>query len=290
MEIKYIDRASKKTKTEDVYGKVFLETLYASNPISYVLRTLFARFAFFSRLYGKMQKSSNSKKKITPFIKKFKVDVTEYEEVDWNSFNDFFTRKLKKEARSIDLDPTKAVIPADGRYYIYPKISSFLVKDKKFTLESLLQDEKLAKKYKKGSMVIARLCPVDYHRFHFPCNGKTSSTKCIDGPLFSVNPIALCKKLGILSENKREITTLQSDEFGDVLYIEVGATYVGTIQQVVKPNSYVKKGDEKGYFEFGGSCVILLFEENKIQFEKDLLDHDIEVFTKMGDTLGTALS
>jgi len=140
-------------------------------------------------------------------------------------------------------------------------------------------------------MVISRLCPTDYHRFHFPCTCIPGKAKLINGPLFSVNPLALKKHIAILSENKRVLTPLETGLFGQALYIEVGATCVGSIKQTFTPSKPHEKGEEKGYFEFGGSCTILLFQPNTIQFDQDLIDASadyIETYAKMGTSLGRA--
>ena len=301
MEIRYIDRLTKQTETEKVYGKFFLEILYGKNPLawllSFTLLPLICKIPFFSKLYGSLQKSPLSKKKVRRFIEDFHIDTTEFlDPVDsYQSFNDFFIRKLKPSARPINDGNDQACLIGDARYLVYPDIHScdgFLVKGKKFSLEQLLKSGTLAHKYQYGGMVIARLCPVDYHRFHFPCNCIPNTPRLINGPLYSVNPIALRKNIDILAENKRVITELHTKQFGTILYIEVGATYVGSIHQTFNPNEHHAKGDEKGFFEFGGSCVILLFPPFRIQFDQDLIDasrQGIEVKGLLGQSLGRAL-
>lgn len=301
-DIRYIDRETKEIVTEKVYGKFFIDLLYGKNWVckicSFLLLPLFARLNFFSRLYGYFQKSSWSRFKIEPFIQNYHVDASEFlDSVDsFSSFNDFFIRKLKPSTRPLVDGNDLAVLPADARYLVFPNLhrsEGFFVKGKKFSIEKLLKNSSLAHKYQQGSMVIARLCPVDYHRFHFPFNCTPSTAQPINGALFSVNPIALAKNIHILSENKRVITQLETKHFGTVLYIEVGATYVGTIHQSYTPNEHYAKGDEKGYFSFGGSCIILLFEPFRIQFDQDLLEashRGLEMRGLMGQSLGRALS
>ncbi len=301
-EIYYIDRESKKEEKEEVYGKFFIELLYGDHWFSKVFAFLFlkpiAHLSFFSRLYGTFQKSRFSRCKIEPFIRKFGVDEREFlEPVDsFSSFNDFFIRKLRSSARPVVPGNDIAILPADARYLVYSNIQTsdgFLVKGHKFSLEELLQSSSLAHKYAQGSLVIARLCPVDYHRFHFPCNGIPEEAKEIAGPLYSVNPTALKGNIKILSQNKRMITPFHTKHFGTVLYIEIGATYVGTIHQTFVPHEHYAKGDEKGYFSFGGSSLILLFEPFRIQLDQDLLDAShrrIEVRGKYGQSLGRALT
>ena len=142
-------------------------------------------------------------------------------------------------------------------------------------------------------MVMARLAPADYHRFHFPCNCTPSKAHLITGPLYSVNPIALRKNIEYLTENKRMITELKTHLFGTILAIEVGATFVGSIVQTFEPEKHYAKGDEKGYFEFGGSCILLLFEPARIQLDQDLIENThqgLETLGQMGQSLGRALS
>jgi phosphatidylserine decarboxylase len=140
-------------------------------------------------------------------------------------------------------------------------------------------------------MLISRLCPVDYHRFHFPVAGTPAESRLINGWLYSVSPVALRRSLRYLVENKREVTLVESPVFGRVAVIEVGATNVGSIRQTFVPGRAVAKGDEKGLFAFGGSCVITLFERGRMRFDADLLASSaecVEVYAKMGDRLGEA--
>ena len=300
-DIVYIDRASGKEHIEKVYGKALIEALYGTSLFSKILSFLFlsilSRSNVISFLWCSFQKSRLSQFKVKPFIQAFNVDPSEFLDPveSFKCFNDFFIRKLKPSCRPIVPGEKKAILPADARYLVYDNIktvSGFLIKGHKFSLEELLLDSHLAQKYTSGSMVIARLAPVDYHRFHFPIDCTPSKPQLISGRLYSVNPTALKKDINILTRNKRMITTLSSKTFGDVLYIEVGATNVGSIHQTFSPKKWQSKGDEKGYFSFGGSCLIILFEPSKIKFDQDLLDassRKIEVLGKLGQSLGTAL-
>ena len=158
-----------------------------------------------------------------------------------------------------------------------------------FDLRKLLGDEALAARFRDGSMVLSRLCPVDYHRFHFPVAGVPSAPTMIDGPLFSVNPVALRQNIHIFTENKRAITKIESEKFGLVLMLEVGATCVGSFDYTYSPGTRVEKGAEKGFFKFGGSSTITLFERGRIQIAPDLLDYSargIELYARMGDRMG----
>ncbi len=294
----YKDRKTGELKEEKVYGKFFLECLYgsgfASKLFSLLALPFFARFTLFSKIYGLLQKSRKSQQKIGPFIKNFHIDSSEFlkHPSQFRSFNDFFTRKLKPEVRPFYGGNHIAILPTDGRYLVFPditRVDGFYVKGKKFDLHLLIGDDLLFDLYKKGSMVIARLCPTDYHRFHFPFACTPRKSKLMNGPLYSVNPLALRARMKTLNENKRVLTELETEAFGKVLWIEVGATCVGSIKQTYTPGYRYQKGDEKGYFEFGGSCLIFFFQEKKIEFATDLITaskEHIEMKGKLGEPLG----
>lgn len=296
--ITYINRETGLQEVEKVYGEKALRFLYGNTLFSRwfgaPLVFLLSKIPFFSAAYGALQKSSYSQKKIKPFIDEFEVDPSDFlEEVgEFKTFNDFFIRKLKPEARPIVPGPNIAIIPADGRYLFYPHIEEsdgFVVKGKKFQLSDLLEDVILASKYAQGTMVMARLCPSDYHRFHFPCDCIPGESKFINGWLYSVNPIAIKRDVTIFTQNKRTLCELKTKDFGDVLYLEIGATNVGTIHETYTPFLPHPKGSEKGYFSFGGSSLILLFEPGKLVLDSDLTAHPHqEIRCLMGQSMGRA--
>lgn len=271
--IPYLDRLSKKIALEKVYGGKAVAYLYSGTVFANFLRNIVCKNNFISSLLGRWHKASWTKKNILPFIKEYGVDSDEFllPPHEFTSFNDFFIRKLKKQARPIET--ADAIIPADARYWFYEKVDSstdFLIKGEHLNLENLLGSKEKASIFSGGSAAIARLCPSDYHRFHFPIDCMPSDTQLINGPLFSVNPLAIKQNIAHLTENKRKITYLESPLFKTTAFIEIGATSVGTIQETYTPFKYALKGDEKGYFEFGGSALILLFEPNTIAFCPDL--------------------
>lgn len=292
--LKVFDRATRSIEEEPVYGKNALEFFYGtswfSKTIGAFLCFCVARFPLFSALYGKIQKLPCSKRKIAPFVHRYKIDPSEFDKrIDqFSSFNDFFTRKLVPTARP--LADCQLVLPADARYRIIPEMSQakFLVKGRAFDLAEFLGSSDLAKKYEGGAMVIARLCPLDYHRFHFPCSGIPGEPKMINGYLYSVNPIALRENWKLLSENRRVLTLMETESMGTVAMVEVGATCVGEIFQTFTPKKCVEKGEEKGYFSFGGSAMVLLFEKGRVTFDPDLLQapEGLEIVGKMGQPLG----
>ncbi|CCB85382.1 phosphatidylserine decarboxylase proenzyme [Parachlamydia acanthamoebae UV-7] len=299
--IQYIDRLSQTVETEKVYGGQFLKLLYGRDLLSRTLgaSVLFflARFPIFSSFYGWWQSQSWTAKKIQSFIDAFQVNPSEFAlpVEQFKSFNDFFIRKLKPDARPLAKEENVAIMPADGRYLCYQNIETidgFVVKGKKFSLDELLKDSELANRYRQATMVMARLCPTDYHRYHFPCECIPGITNMIPGDLYSVNPIAIRQNVEIFTENKRTLCELETAQFGKVLFIEIGATFVGSIHQTYTPHSPIKKGDEKGYFSFGGSSLILLFEPNTLHLDEDLVQaslNHIETKCLMGQSLGRRL-
>ncbi len=299
MNIQYVDRKTGKIEEETVYGHRALSLIYgdswSSRLFSFFLLPLISRVPLFSKFYGFLQKRRSSQKKIAPFIRTYRIDTSEFQETSFSSFNDFFIRKLKPEKRPIIQDPLHAALPADGRYLVYQdlsKVERFYVKGQVFDLASFLQNGAYARRYLDGSMLIARLCPTDYHRFHFPADGTPGKAKMILGNFQSVNPIALRKNLSILWTNKRMMTEFNTDKFGKILYVEVGATCVGTILQTYKEEVFVRKGDEKGYFSFGGSCLVILFEKGRIAFDEDLIANSqkgLETKANFGESLGRRL-
>jgi len=289
--IQYYERESGQLKTEKVAGEKWLLWLY-NNPIGEATLWALAKRKLVSSAYGKMMDRTSSAKWIYPFIEDFDIDMSGAQEQEFKNFNDFFTRKLKDNARPIDTGFNIVVSPADGKILAYADISNsdFIIKGFRFDVSSFLDNAVLAQKYRDGALLIFRLAPVDYHRFHFPVSGNLTPIKKIEGDYYSVNPFALRKKAEIFCLNKREYTILSNSLFGDVIMAEVGAAMVGSIVQTYTGSS-VKKGEEKGYFKFGGSTVVLLFEKDKINIDKDLLINTAkghETAVKMGERIGDA--
>jgi len=295
--IRYYDRYKKSVETEQIFGESWLRFAYET-AMGRAGVGLLAKRRLFSAWYGWQMNKRVSALKVLPFIVKFDLDVDEFAKspFDFRTFNEFFFRALKPECRPIAEGAKIAAMPADGRHLVFPDVDAaagFYVKGAKFTLSDLLGSEELGKKFASGSMLISRLCPVDYHRFHFPVSGRPTIPSLIKGWLYSVSPIALRKNIRYLVENKRMVTLIDSPEFGSVAMLEVGATNVGTISQTFVEDRDVTKGDEKGLFKFGGSCVITLFQKGRIRFDADLIAQSaecVETYARMGDRLGEALS
>ena len=291
--IQYFSRASGKVETEAVYGEGFLRWAYG-NPLGRLTVDLAVKRAWFSRWYGLRMDQAGSRARIAPFVEEYGLDVSEFAEPveAYATFNEFFYRKLKPEARPVDPDAKTAVFPADGRHLAIAdieEVDSFYIKGQHFDLKSFLADESLTDEFAGGAMLISRLCPVDYHRYHFPVSGVAEAPVLINGPLYSVSPLALRRNLGILWQNKRSRTLVESPEFGKVVVMEIGATCVGSTHSTYHPGT-IEKGQEKGYFSFGGSCVVTLFQRGRIKFDTVLLEHasqSREVYARMGECCGS---
>ena len=189
--------------------------------------------AWFSRWYGRKMDTPDSKKKIYPFIEKYGLDTSEFQDsVDSLILLINFLQAFKTRVCPVIPDEQALIFPADGRhcsYLICPELVISTPRDKKMNLEHLLGCQTLANYFKSGSLLISRLCPVDYHRFHFPVSGKITENRLINGDLFSVNPIALRRKISIFWQNKRYLNILENDHIGKIVQILIGATCVGTV-------------------------------------------------------------
>lgn len=235
-----------------------------------------------ANIYRIYQNSRLSKHKINKFIKENNINMDDYIKEEYKSFNDFFMRRIKPEKRKIE---NGFVCPCDSKVSVYNIDDSLIldIKNSKYTVNELIGEN--AEAYKNGTCIVFRLCVDDYHHYIYPFDGKVLNNKYINGKLHTVQPIAL-KKCKVFSENSREVTVVESKKYGNVAIIEVGALMVGKI--VNEKVTEFAKGDEKGHFEFGGSTIIYLFEENKLKLNNDLYENtnnDIETVVKMGMNL-----
>ena len=291
--VQYFDRYQRRLEREQIYGESYLRWIYG-NPLGKLALNALVKRAAFSRWYGWRMNRPASRSKILPFIQHYGLETHEFleEPTRYQTFNEFFYRRLKPQARPIHADPHSVVFPADGRHLGFADISRIegvFVKGERFDFAELLGDPALAACYAKGSLVISRLCPVDYHRFHFPIAGIPSATTLLPGSLQSVNPIALRRNIHILAQNRRWLTRVTNADIGEVLLLEVGATNVGSAIGTYTPGKRVEKGEEKGYFQFGGSLTMCLFPPGGLELDSDLLEQTaagVELYAKMGDRMG----
>lgn len=242
-----------------------------------------------SRVAGKFLDSSFSTVLIKPFLKSTKIDMSEYEKCRYESYNDFFTRKVKEGARPIDADKEHLISPCDGAALLLPidEKAQFSIKKSCYNVRRLLRSKKLAEKYQGGMAVILRLAVDNYHRYCYVDDGVISTCREIKGVLHTVQPIAN-DYYPIYHENTREYCILHSENFQDIVVMEVGALLVGRI--VNNRNcGKVKRGEEKGRFEFGGSTIVLLLEKDVVNWREDILEHSKdgkETPVKMGEVIG----
>ncbi|MDR2435753.1 MAG: archaetidylserine decarboxylase [Puniceicoccales bacterium] len=294
--ITIFNRYTNQLEQEAIFGRSFLGFAYCNALGRLTISSLIKR-KLFSILYSKYAKSPLSTQQIKPFVEKFGIRVGSLEKKisDFKSFNDFFCRKLKPRARPIAPATDAIIAPSDGRMLAFESIEDttpFFVKGEKMSIVALTKNSELANKFRNCSMLISRLSPTDYHHFHFPVDCVPQRTYLIDGEYSSIHPLAMRGRFVTFLQNKRMSTLLQTKLCDEILMVEVGATCVGSIRQTFVPFQETLKGAEKGYFQFGGSTVILLFKRGSLKFSEDLLKNTkdgIETYILMGDSIATAM-
>jgi phosphatidylserine decarboxylase len=298
-QIKYFNRYSHTHEVEKVYGEKAVEFLYKS-PVGKALSPIITS-KLISEIYGVMQNTTFSRIKVPKFIREFSIPIDDYKpgssgkdegiEYSYKSFNEFFIRKFKNDKRPF-VNGNKLAAFAEARYFGYDKVSDELkipVKGKFVEPIKMLESNEWGKIFEGGPLLIARLCPVDYHRYHYPDDGETLESYPIHGEYHSVNPLALKLKPDIFIENERRVSILKTKKFGMLAYVEVGAVCVGKIVQTHHEKKPFTRGDEKGYFLFGGSTVIVLGEKGKWSPSNDILENTIqgvETYIHLGDEVG----
>jgi phosphatidylserine decarboxylase len=291
--IAYYDRASGIVMAERIYGGTFLYWSYNTGFGRLVTKLIFSQ-RFISQLYGWLHKQPLSRWKIGSFVQKMKINVDELVQPlgEYRSFNDFFVREIDLSKRPINQNPHVCIAPVDGKVFAYSSVDpdmAFRIKRSVFKLRSFLNDEGLVKKFSDGSMVISRLCLTDYHHFHFPDSGTPCNLVSIQGRYYAAGPYDFCFFLPFYGENYRMLTLLDSDHFHQIAMVEIGAFTVGSIQQRYQSGVHVAKGAHKGFFEVGGSTVVLLFQKGAIEIDKDLLARtkdEMETYVRLGDSIG----
>lgn len=292
MPIEYINRQSGKSEQEKVLGDFWIKSAY--HPLFQWFTDQVLSRAWISSFVGMLQNSQGSRGRIPHFVREYGIRLEDFEERDYRSFNEFFIRKFKPGVRPFDTGTGIFANFAESRMFALEGISGeteFRVKDAQIDLAELLRDAPLARSFSGGTLLLARLCPVDYHRFHYPCDSVVLEQRTIHGKLHSVNPDALKARPRLFLENERHITLLQSPSFGRYALIEVGALCVGKIVQTGPLEGPVLKGQEKGYFLFGGSTVIALIPEGRLICDRDLITNTragVETWVPLGDRLGEA--
>ena len=244
-----------------------------------------------SRFGGWLLSTGVSRVLIKPFIRANGIDMTQFEPVSYRSYNEFFSRKIRPEARPVDMDPKHLISPCDSKLTALPigEDTVFTLKHTAYTVSSLLKSDTLAKRYAGGYALIFRLTVDDYHRYCYVAEGEKSENTRIPGVLHTVNPIAN-DHFPIYKENSREYSILHTAKFGDILMMEVGALLVGRIVNHHEA-AEVTRGQEKGYFQFGGSTVVLLTEPGSVIIDEDILHNSregTETIVRYGEKIGIA--
>lgn len=264
--------------------------------IKFLYRTVLGRILlrilvqpWVSKLAGRLLDEPVSTVLIPGFIERNNIDMSQYEEQKYHSYNDFFTRKVKAECRPINQDAETLIAPCDAKLSVYPiwQGERFQIKGTHYTLKQLFHSKKLAKHYRDGTLLLFRLTVDDYHRYCYIDDGRKSNNYRIPGVFHTVNPMAN-EQYPIYKENTREFSLLKSKNFGNILTMEVGAMLVGRIVNNDEI-ALVTRGQEKGRFEFGGSTIIVCLERGAASILPEIRRNSvngIETVVKMGQPIG----
>lgn len=245
-----------------------------------------------SRLMGSFLSTGASRVLIAPFIRRNGIDMSQFEDTRYRNYNEFFSRKIRPECRPIDREPRHLISPCDSKLTVLPICPDgrMTLKHTEYTVSSLLRSPELAASYDGGQALIFRLTVDDYHRYCYTADGRKSRTIRIPGVLHTVNPIAN-DYFPIYKENSREYSILHTAVFGDMIMMEVGALLVGRIVNHHE-EAEVLRGEEKGYFQFGGSTIVLLLKAGSVKIDDDILKNSargIETIVKYGEKIGQAV-
>lgn len=295
-DIQYFNRQTRTVETEKVLGDGLLRLAYCT-PARHVLSWPLFGFSVCSRLLGWYANQEFSRRKVASTIRDMQIDMADYEvpPQGFRTFNEFFTRHVKPGARPFYGDGLCS--PADGRLTVWPELRRFTcipVKGAEFTVPELLgkRGTEYASLFEDGTLMVCRLCPVDYHRYHFPASGQILEKWRLPGRYHSVNPLALEQNLRVFTTNVREVTMLELEHFGKCAFIAVGAFGVASITDT-HPEKSFQRGEEAGYFSFGGSTLILIFQKNRLRFDQDLLQRSaagMECLVKAGEPIASVVS
>ncbi|MCD4748381.1 MAG: phosphatidylserine decarboxylase [Thermoanaerobaculales bacterium] len=292
-----VDRRSGELVEEPVLGDGLLRLAYTS-PLRPIVRATLFRSGLASALLGWFSDTSWSRRRIKPTVTALDIDVEEFREPaeSYRTFNDFFTRRLRDGARPYDPDPNIFCSPADARLTVIPQLEETTVvpvKGATFDLRSLLRrPPKDLVSFIGGPVLIFRLCPADYHRYHFPTSGRVRSRHEISGRYDSVNPLPISLGLPVFTENRRVVSMVHFEHFGPAAFVEVGAFGVGGIVETHGDGTFEKMG-EKAYFRFGSSTLILVLERNRIHIDSDLIENSnrgLESLVRAGERVGAGSS
>jgi phosphatidylserine decarboxylase len=280
---------------EKVPGSLFLALYYGSPWGRFITDGLWSRRAV-SRLYGRFFHTARSRRYIEPFARQNHVPMDEVAvpEGGFRSFNDFFIRRLKPGSRPLSADPQALIAPADSRLKAFALTSQTVldVKGSPLTLARLVDGAHAARKFNDGICLQFRLAPCDYHRFGYICDGVQGSVHSVPGRLYSVSPLAMAFRPAIWGQNFRQWCVFESSTLGPTLEIDVGATGVGSIVQHQPAGGPCRRGAEKGYFQLGGSTVLIILPPGRVELDPDIEKYSgrgIETRVRYGEKIGRIL-
>ncbi|MBQ1628112.1 MAG: phosphatidylserine decarboxylase [Treponema sp.] len=269
-----------------------LDFFYRTIPGRIILKLLASRAV--SKICGAFLDSRCSAFLIDAFVKKNAIDLSDYQTDGITTFNEFFRRKIKEGKRKFDQNTRSLCAPCDGLLSVWNIEENggtvIPVKQTSYTTTSLLRDEKLAAEYNGGLCLVFRLCVDNYHRYCYAESGQKGKNIFIPGKLHTVRPIAL-ENFPVFSENCREYTVIETSTFGKLVQMEVGAMLVGRIVNL-KESGDVVRGTEKGFFEYGGSTIILLIKKELVNIRSDIAENSkngTETPVKMGEVIASRI-
>lgn len=287
MSVPVYNRLEKVVREEPQYGEKRLQFLYETVAGRLLLQIIFAR-RWYSRLSAIKDRGRSSVSKIESLVEQFDIDMSEYLEPHYSSYDRFIVRIIDPTKRPVVHDPNVLVAVADAKLLVYPVTQDgcIPVKHATYTLTELLRDADLAASYNGGICLVFRLGTEDYHRYCFADDGVISRKYTIAGILHSVQPIS-SNRYKVFSENQRECSIIETDNFSTVVVVEVGALIVGKIHN--HDITTCRRGQEKGYFSLGGSTILLVFKPSTIEVDADIMAYSqrhIETKVRLGEQIG----
>jgi len=287
----YFDRES---------GKIVEENIVKEGMFNFFtkpgLGTFIGNLFFNSKLFHQLVKWYCERQISKPLIKNLiqagniNEDEAEFPARDYKSLNEFFCRRLNPNSRSINTEEDIFISPGDGKLMVKTITApeqTVIIKGLRIAIKDLIFSKVLADHYRRGQIAILRLYLGDYHRFHFPVSGIALASKEYPGNFYPVSPFQ-GNKNNFYLKNHRVLSELQTKNFGDIISIMVGGFLISSIQLSYNPGN-VRKGDEQGYFAFGGSTLVWLTEKRAVCYDNDIIDNsqqEIETYVKMGTRIG----
>jgi phosphatidylserine decarboxylase len=291
-EIRLYNRRIGAMETESVYGRRVMDLFYGTAWGRRITVWMLCR-PLISKIYGMIQNHPWSRRQIAPFIRQYNIDLDEVviPAEGFSSFNSFFIRRFKSGIRRIDGRKACLVSPADSRLQVFPVVEdlSLNVKGIQLTLPQLLETAHLDEIFQGGLCLSFRLAPCDYHRFGFAREGRQGPVHTINGPLHSVSPLATRHKPDILGTNHRQWCFIHTADAGTMIQVEVGAMMVGSIVQHQPQGGPCSRGQEKGYFQFGGSTILVIMQPGRVAMDDDIThwsQQGIETLVRYGEAVG----